>query len=190
MFARTPRLLLRPGWREDAPALAAAIGDFAIVSRLARAPWPYTLGDAEAFLAADHGPLPNFLIFARTLGAPRLVGGIAFDSTDDGVELGYWIARPYWGLGFATEAGRAMLDIADNGLRLPKLRAGHFADNAASGRVLTKLGFEPTGAVGTRVCRASGSVVNSVEFERRAFASTSVDEDVRIGYDREDALAA
>lgn len=190
MFARTPRLLLRPGWREDAPALAAAIGDFAIVSRLARAPWPYSLGDAEAFLAADHGPLPNFLIFARTLGAPRLVGGIAFDSTDDGVELGYWIARSYWGLGFATEAGRAMMDIADNCLRLPKLRAGHFADNAASGRVLTKLGFQPTGNMGTRVCRARDAVVNCVEFERRAFASTSVDEEAGIGYDREDALAA
>ncbi len=170
--------------------MAAAIGDFAIVSRLARAPWPYTLADAEAFLAADHGSLPNFLIFARTLGAPRLVGGIALDATEEGVELGYWIARSYWGLGFATEAGRAMMDIADNGLRLPTLRAGHFADNAASGRVLTKLGFQPTGTLSTRMCRARDMVVNCVEFERRAFATTSSDEDASIGYDREAALAA
>lgn len=190
MFARTPRLLLRPGWREDAQALTEAIGDFAIVSRLAHAPWPYTLDDAEAFLATDHGPLPNFLIFARTLGAPRLVGGIAFASGEGGVELGYWIARPYWGLGFATEAGRAMIDIADHCLRVPRLTAGHFSDNAASGRVLAKLGFQPTGRVSTRICRARDAVVNCVDFERPAFATGRVGDDVRIGYDREEAMAA
>ncbi len=51
MFARTPRLLLRPGFPEDAPALAVAIADEAIVRNLATAPWPYRMRDAEAFLA-------------------------------------------------------------------------------------------------------------------------------------------
>jgi RimJ/RimL family protein N-acetyltransferase len=60
-------------------------------------------------------------------------------------ELGYWLARPYWGLGFATEAGRAMVDIARHSLRLKKLCSGHFLDNPASGRVLAKLGFRPGG---------------------------------------------
>ena len=41
MFARTPRLLLRPGFPEDAPALAGAIADQAIVRNLATVPWPY-----------------------------------------------------------------------------------------------------------------------------------------------------
>ena len=40
MFARTERLLLRPGWQEDAPALARAIGEEAVVRNLATAPWP------------------------------------------------------------------------------------------------------------------------------------------------------
>ena len=48
MFARTKRLLLRPGWAEDAPALAAAIADEKIVRNLATAPWPYRMRDAEA----------------------------------------------------------------------------------------------------------------------------------------------
>ena len=47
MFARTERLLLRPGWREDAPALFRAIADEGIVRNLAQAPWPYGPGDAE-----------------------------------------------------------------------------------------------------------------------------------------------
>ncbi|HKX35788.1 MAG TPA: GNAT family N-acetyltransferase, partial [Rhizorhapis sp.] len=113
MFARTERLLLRPGWREDASALAAAIGDEGIIRNLARAPWPYAETDAAQFLErVQESALPQFLIFSRTLGAPRLVGGcgIMQDGTD--LELGYWIARPYWGLGFATEASRAVVQIA------------------------------------------------------------------------------
>jgi RimJ/RimL family protein N-acetyltransferase len=75
MFARTARLLLRPGWAEDAPALAAAIADEAIVRNLATAPWPYGLREAEAFLASPKDPaLPTFLLFARTSAAPELVG--------------------------------------------------------------------------------------------------------------------
>ena len=189
MFARTERLLLRPAWREDAPALAAAIADFAVVSKLARAPWPYSQTDAEAFVSAERGPLPNFLIFARTGASPRLIGGVGLDSSDDGVELGYWIARPYWGLGFATEAGQAVCDIADASLRLPNLVAGHFADNPASGRVLRKLGFEATGRTVMRTCRARGSVEPCVEYRRKAGSRGTPRED-EMHYDREDALAA
>lgn len=190
MFARTPRLLLRPGWKEDAPALTAAIGDFAVVGRLASAPWPYRIEDAEDFLSRDRGPLPNFLIFARTHGAPRLVGGIGLDQADAGVELGCWIARPYWGLGFATEAAGAVLDIADYGLKLPHLIAGHFADNQASARVLRKLGFQPTGQLGSRICRSSKSVEASIEYIRPAFATAGESSIPDVGYDREGALAA
>ena len=152
MFARTERLLLRPGWAEDAPALARAIGDEAVVRNLATAPWPYALKDAETFLASDRDErLPSFLIVARTRGAPRLVGGIGIGRDPDGaLELGYWIARSYWGLGFATEAGGAVIRLAKETLRLPPLVAGHFLDNPASGHVLRKLGFRPTGKVATR----------------------------------------
>ncbi|MGQ0559185.1 MAG: GNAT family N-acetyltransferase [Sphingosinicella sp.] len=159
MFARTRRLLLRPGWREDAPALFRAIADERIVRNLGRAPWPYAMADAEQFLAreldrADEG---RFLIFLRSEGAPELIGGIGFGRLDlDEVELGYWIARPHWGRGFATEAGRAVIDIVRNGLRLKRLIAGHFTDNPASGRVLAKLGFQPSGGVVSRYSAARG----------------------------------
>lgn len=152
MFARTERLLLRPGWAEDAPALLNAIADPAIVRNLATAPWPYELADAEAFLATERSAEnASFLLFRRTLGAPQLVGGAGFGRTPAGeIELGYWIARPYWGLGYATEAARAVIEFARSGLRLKHLTAGHFTDNPASGRVLAKLGFEPTGQIAQR----------------------------------------
>ncbi|GAA3995721.1 GNAT family N-acetyltransferase [Sphingomonas humi] len=146
MFARTERLLLRPGWAEDAPALARAIADEAIVRNLALAPWPYGLEEARAFLAKPADDLlPSFLLFRRTSGDPELVGGAGFARKANGaVEIGYWIARAHWGNGYAYEAGRQLIEIART-LGLQRLEAGHFADNAASGRVLEKLGFRPIG---------------------------------------------
>jgi RimJ/RimL family protein N-acetyltransferase len=167
MFARTERLLLRPGWSEDAPALFAAIADERIVRNLALAPWPYSLADAETFLAREREPRDvACLIFLRTEGAPRLVGGIGFGRKPGDVapEFGYWIARPYWGRGFATEAGAALIANARDTLRLKRLDAGHFVDNPASGRVLAKLGFRPTGVTRTRYSAGRNAEASCCEF--------------------------
>jgi RimJ/RimL family protein N-acetyltransferase len=160
MFARTPRLLLRPGFPEDAPALATAIGDEEIVRNLATAPWPYRMRDAEAFLAKPRDPvLPSFLIFERGPAAPQLVGSCGLGRRPSGsVELGYWIARPFWGRGLATEAGVALVEIART-LGFQSLEGSHFLDNPASGRVLEKLGFEPLGIVAPRLSCARGEEV-------------------------------
>ena len=160
MFARTPRLLLRPGFPEDAPALAGAIADRAIARNLAVVPWPYTLRDAEAYLASPRDPiLPSLLIFERTEGEPRLVGSCGLGRRPSGaVEMGYWIGRPHWGRGFATEAGLALVDIGRT-LGLARLEASHFIDNPASGRVLEKLGFESTGIIAPRMNCARGEEV-------------------------------
>lgn len=165
MFARTERLLLRPAWGEDAPAILAAIGEEAIVRNLATAPWPYRLEHAQAFVRLERDPRhPCFLVFARTRAAPQLVGGIGIHPDPSGqVELGYWIARPHWGRGYATEAGRAVLGIA-RALGHKPLVAGHFLDNPASGAVLWKLGFRPTGKVVQRHSLARGGDAPSALF--------------------------
>ena len=160
MFARTPRLLLRPGFPEDAPALAHAIADKAIVMNLAVVPWPYSMRDAEAFLAKPRDPvLPSLLIFERGTGALELVGACGLARRPSGsVELGYWIARDCWGRGYATEACTALVDIART-LGLPSLEGSHFVDNPASARVLEKLGFEPLGIIAPRMSCARGEEV-------------------------------
>ena len=165
MFVRTPRLLLRPGWSEDAPALFRAIRDEAVVRNLANVPWPYMPEDAETFLSRDRDPAePAMLIFLRTGAAPELIGGIGFGRKPEGaVELGYWLARAHWGRGYATEAGGAVLDAARHSLRLKRVEAGHFLDNPASGRVLEKLGFRPTGAIVPRWSAGRGEIVPSRE---------------------------
>ena len=167
MFARTERLLLRPGWREDAPALFRAICDVQIVRNLSRAPWPYSFADAEAFLTRARAPHDvACLIFLREEGAPRLVGGIGFGRLpgESRPEFGYWIARPYWGRGIATEAGAALIANARDTLRLKRLDAGHFTDNPASGRVLAKLGFRPTGVTRSRYSAGRNAEAQCREF--------------------------
>jgi len=177
MFARTPRLLLRPGFPEDAPALAAAIADEAIVRNLATVPWPYRMRDAEAFLAKPRDPiLPSFLIFERTNGAPQLVGSCGLGRRPSGsVEMGYWIGTPFWGRGFATEACLAVVEIART-LGLANLEGSHFIDNPASARVLEKLGFEPVGIIAPRLSCARGTEVPA-RLMRLVLAGNECDED-------------
>lgn len=156
MFARTERLLLRPGWAEDASALAAAIAHEDVAFKLARLPWPYSLADAQSYLARERRPdEADCLIFLRTSEAPRLIGGVGLAERDSEVELGYWIVPSHWGQGYATEAARAVVAYAQETLQLERLVSGYFADNPASGRVLDKLGFRVTGSEG-RHCLAAG----------------------------------
>ncbi len=157
MFARTERLLLRPGWVEDAPELCAAIAREEVAYTLARLPWPYTLDHAEAWLSQPRAAGDvHLLIYERTGTVPRLIGGIGLAADGDAIELGYWIVPSHWGRGFATEAGYAVIALARETLRIPHLTSGHFVDNPASGRVLEKLGFVRTGDVVERRCLARG----------------------------------
>ncbi|AEG50624.1 GCN5-related N-acetyltransferase [Sphingobium chlorophenolicum L-1] len=191
MFARTPRLLLRPGWMEDAQALAEAIGDPSVLRNLTRAPAPYGLADAQAFLAQPQDQrLPNLLAFTRTKGAPRLVGGCGIHPADDGApELGYWIARPYWGLGFATEAAQAVMHMAQAaGVR--NVRAVHFADNPASGNVLRKIGFRPTGRIEKRFSLGRGAAADCLVFQEGEAPRMVADSSMDLYADSRPALAA
>ncbi len=141
-------------------ALTRAIGHEQVCAKLSRAPWPYALGDAQMFLAQPRGPeTANFLVFDDPAGTPRLIGGIGIDAPNVAGEhqFGYWFTPEAWGRGYATEAGRAVVQIARHALGLTRLHAGHFIDNPASGRVLQKLCFRPTGRVEPRHSKARGT---------------------------------
>jgi RimJ/RimL family protein N-acetyltransferase len=148
MFARTKRLLLRPGWVDDAGPLAQAFGTNAVLT--ARQPIMS----------------PEFIIFARKTTGLELVGGIGFHRASVGptksAELGFWIAEPHWGKGYATEAGEAVIAIARYCLQLRRVQAYYFVDNPASGRVLAKLGFTPTGQGAPRLSSGRSSAAPCV----------------------------
>ena len=156
MFARTQRLLLRPVWPEDAGALFAAINDQGIVCNLARAPWPYSPDDARDFATRSQDPrFPHFLLTLPSDAGQTLVGSCGLGNRDGDAELGYWIAREHWGKGYATEAAQAVIANAwMMGHR--RLVASHYIDNPASGAVLRRLGFRPTGITRPRFSAGRG----------------------------------
>jgi len=144
MFLRTQRLFLRPAWPEDAAELTRAIGQEQVVRMLARAPWPYREDDARAWIEAPRNPyLPNLLITLPDEEG-RIVGCVGLHEEGGQIEVGYWIAPSHWGRGIATEALTGLLSLA----RLAghrRIVSRHAADNPASGKVLRKAGFRPTG---------------------------------------------
>lgn len=166
MFAVTKRLLLRPGWIEEAPALTEVIADERIARNTTQMPWPYRLEDAEEFLAREPDlDFPHFQIIDRTEDPVRMIGGIGFKDGGDAPEIGYWLTPDCWGRGFATEAGKAAIEAARASLGYQRIVAGHFVDNPASGRVLEKLGFRRTGSVVPQHSIARNREVDCVMFE-------------------------
>ena len=87
------------------------------------------------------GRVASFAITERESGA--LVGTISLhpEPPHNRAELGYWIAKPYWGRGYATEAAEAMIAFGFDGIGLNKIHAAYFLRNPASARVIEKIGM-------------------------------------------------
>jgi len=150
MFIRSERLFLRPAWAEDATDLHAAIADERVVRNLVRAPWPYAVEDARAFVERPQDRrFPSLLINLPTAGGSHLIGGIGLHDEAGKAHLGYWLTPELWGRGFATEAASALLRVAGT-LGHAEIGAHHFVDNPGSGRVLEKLGFRRIGQAAER----------------------------------------
>ncbi len=154
----TERLILRGPMKTDAVAIAHLLNDINVAGMTAQIPHPYGMSDAETWLKdacrCDFVETADFVIEHRNFG---LVGGLSFMRSANGrPELGYWIGRPYWNRGYATEAVRGAMKWARRDWRRNVVVAGHFADNPASGQVLCKAGFLYTGDVEMKESRARG----------------------------------
>lgn len=178
MFIRSERLFLRPGWPEDWQELQPLIADDKVVRNLASAPWPYTREDARRFLdLPQEKRLPRLLVTVPgTDGAP-MIGCIGLDRPGGDVELGYWIARGYWGRGYASEAARTIVDVA-RALGHDRIVASHFLDNPASGRVLENAGFRRTGRIFERYSKARGMAYPAREYALQLDAPDDCDDDM------------
>lgn len=73
--------------------------------------------------------------------------GLKYLEERDAVDLGYRFFPEYWGMGVATETGRAVLEYGFTELALPEIAAFVLPGNAGSIRVLDKLGFTAAGRV-------------------------------------------
>jgi len=158
----TKRLLLRVPAAFDVSDIVRLAGDYEVAKNLSRMPHPYTEAHARDWLGTIEekrtaGTDYAFAITRKDDGA--YLGGIGLHKRDAGAfEFGYWLGKPYWRQGYATEAARRLVAFAFLELGLNRVIAGYFHDNPASGHVLKKLGCAPDGA-GERDCLARGHAV-------------------------------
>ena len=150
----TERLALRPVRHSDVVRIAELAADYDVARMTVRIPHPYSPEAAEDFIERMTEPL-RFAIETRDDG---LIGVLGFHDLDRfGVpEIGYWLGKPHWGQGLATEAVSAALVWASRGWGRKVVRAGHFADNEASANVLIKADFLYTGEVQLKPSLARG----------------------------------
>jgi [ribosomal protein S5]-alanine N-acetyltransferase len=144
----TPRLILRELRDTDAAALTLALGNFNISRNTSSIPHPYSQTDAVEFIARQKSkPSASVKKVIALKSAPdELIGSVRLhiNAATNNCELGYWIAEPHWGNGYATEAASYIIEHAFSELGYSEIIADYNDDNPASGRVLFNLGFSET----------------------------------------------
>jgi RimJ/RimL family protein N-acetyltransferase len=160
---RTRRLTLRELEDRDVKRIAELAGDWDVARMTARIPYPYSEPLAHQWL---RGLEPGEFVRAVDLEG-ELIGAVGYvPGSDRSAEIGYWIGKPWWGRGFATEAAHALVRYCFASARIGRLTCCHFIDNPASARVIAKLGFRLVGPC-TAWCDARRAEVETLSYERR-----------------------
>jgi [ribosomal protein S5]-alanine N-acetyltransferase len=143
----TARLVLRPFTLSDGSDVERLAGEWEIADTTLHIPHPYPEGGGAAWIET-HGATwaigAGLTLAVTSREAPAaLVGAVSLTIAREHArgELGYWIARSAWGQGYATEAARAVAAFGFARLELHRIQSRHFTRNAASGRVMQKLGM-------------------------------------------------
>jgi len=164
----TARLRLRPLLEADIPAHYAVFSDRDVARYWSREPWT-DIAQAEesirAILAAQaDGSEARFGI--ELLSTGELIGNVGlhhFFGSNRRSEIGYALGSRHWGQGYATEALRAAIRHGFDALDLNRIEADIDPRNAASARVLEKLGFRKEGFMPERWF-VSGEFADTVNY--------------------------
>jgi [ribosomal protein S5]-alanine N-acetyltransferase len=114
----------------------------------------HSIGDAERYITngprtsyVEHG-FGLYVVTDRMSGLPLGVCGLMKRATLEHPDIGFAFLREYWGRGYAFEAAHAVVKYATQNLRIPRIAAITKPDNAASIRLLGRLGMKLEGTVG------------------------------------------
>lgn len=159
---KTRRLVLRALARSDAADMARLAGDWDVARMTARIPYPYSETLAVQWMETLE---PGEHVRAVMLDGV-LIGAVGYMPQPDGsAEIGYWIGKPWWGQGYATEAARALVHYCFAAAGYNRLTCAHFVDNIASGRVIEKLGFSSFAHISQVWCDARQTEVATRWYE-------------------------
>ncbi|MGN0186450.1 MAG: GNAT family N-acetyltransferase [Paludibacteraceae bacterium] len=147
------RLRLRPWQDDDAPLLYRYASDPDVGPRAGWAPHQSVEESLHIIQTVFRNPT-TWAIVLRT-ESDLLVGAIGYGPScdcrlparEDEPTVGYWVAKPFWNRGICTDALRLMVEHIRQTTPIRSLISGHFIDNPASGRVMERCGFVPTGDI-------------------------------------------
>jgi len=142
---RSARLVLRPARAEESEALAPRLDP----PESGGLPLPGQHGDATAFSAAEQARRERrgVALLLERVSDGALIGGIGFALRAEGIpELAFWVARPAWGQGYATEAARRLVRHLMQDLGFERVAAWAPDDHPAAWRVLSRVGLIDAGA--------------------------------------------
>lgn len=151
---QTARLKLRPYRESDIPDLVRLAGAREVAATTLRIAHPYTEQHAKEFLSMTQDDDKAW--FAITLGdSGQFCGGVGLriEREHSRAELGYWIGVPFWGNGYATEAAEAAVRYGFQDLQLRRIVASVSTGNAASEKILVKLGMRHEGSMREHNCK-------------------------------------
>ncbi|ABE61406.1 GCN5-related N-acetyltransferase [Nitrobacter hamburgensis X14] len=140
----TERLSLRKPTLADVKGIAALANDRRIAEMTRRLPHSYTQDDAVHFVRVVAGDSSETVFLIEHCHTPVGVAGVDW-SEPDAPELGYWFGVDHWGLGFATEAARAVIDYTFETFAIDQMISGARVVNPKSRNVLEKCGFQWSG---------------------------------------------
>jgi ribosomal-protein-alanine N-acetyltransferase len=143
---RTPRLVLRAFRPSDAKDVQRYAGDYDVARMTSTIPFPYEDGMAEAWIAThptERAEQDTLTWAVERQDEAGIIGAasLTVHTSTESAELGYWIAKPQWGHGFATETAITLVAFGFNELELHRVFARHMTINPASGRVMQKAGM-------------------------------------------------
>lgn len=141
----TERLVMRAPHEGDIAQLVELADNRHVAEMLARMPHPYGEAEARSFLAMTKSRRAGIAYALTLAGTDTFVGCAGLNTTDRGLELGYWIGEPCWKKGYATEAAHALVDLAFQKTSIQVLHASTRVINPASRRVIHKCGFQYAG---------------------------------------------
>ncbi|WP_164873766.1 MULTISPECIES: GNAT family protein [unclassified Mesorhizobium] len=141
----TERLVMRAPHEGDIAQLVELADNRHVAEMLARMPHPYGEPEARSFLAMTKSRRAGIAYALTLAGTDTFVGCAGLNTTDRGLELGYWIGEPHWKKGYATEAAHALVDLAFQRTSIQVLHASTRVINPASRRVIHKCGFQYAG---------------------------------------------
>ncbi|MFH1207449.1 MAG: GNAT family N-acetyltransferase [Patescibacteria group bacterium] len=161
---KTKRFVLRPYRLSDAPAVARNINDYKIYRYTLHIPYPYRLSDATKWFAKTipqyRQRSPKDIQFAIEMDR-EIVGcvGLSHIEPRHKAEIGYWLARRYWGQGIIPEAVKLVVNYAFKKFKLHRVYAYTFVPNRASQKVLKKNGFKREGLM-RKVVKKRGRLIS------------------------------